>query len=119
MIIASRTPEGEPQCCPICDKVAILEPSDPGRDLSCPSCGSLFWRVRSVLQKKTGRSLEDLRLSTRLRNLDSLDLVDLIMTLEEECHVTIPDRAAAEMQTVEDAIRYIVGEIRRREGPDR
>lgn len=40
---ASRTPEGEPSRCPICGKLAWLEPSWPTRDAPCPYCGSLLW----------------------------------------------------------------------------
>jgi len=38
---------------------------------------------------------------------DSLDLVELVFTLEQELGVTIPDADAAEIRTVGDAVRYI------------
>lgn len=38
---------------------------------------------------------------------DSLDLVELIMTIEEEFEVDIPDEDAEKMATVQDAINYI------------
>jgi hypothetical protein len=40
---ASRTPEGEPNCCPICGKEVRLEPSQPPGDAPCPNCGHLLW----------------------------------------------------------------------------
>ena len=40
-------------------------------------------------------------------NADSLDLVELIMSLEEEFSLEISDDAAAKIQTVQDAIDYI------------
>src|SRR3989344_608404 len=40
---------------------------------------------------------------------DSLDTVELIMALEEEFNVEIPDEDAEKMKTVGDAIRYIEG----------
>ncbi len=40
---SSRTPEGEPNCCPICGKSLWLEPSDPPGDAPCPFCGCLLW----------------------------------------------------------------------------
>jgi acyl carrier protein len=40
--------------------------------------------------------------------LDSLDLVELFIELEEEFGVAIPDEAAENMTTVADAIRFIV-----------
>ncbi len=38
---------------------------------------------------------------------DSLDTVELIMALEEEFSVEIPDEDAEKMKTVGDAIKYI------------
>ncbi|MCA9404302.1 MAG: acyl carrier protein, partial [Candidatus Omnitrophica bacterium] len=38
---------------------------------------------------------------------DSLDTVELIMALEEEFSVEIPDEDAEKMTTVGDAIKYI------------
>ena len=38
---------------------------------------------------------------------DSLDTVELIMALEEEFNVEIPDEDAEKMNTVGDAIKYI------------
>ncbi len=38
---------------------------------------------------------------------DSLDTVELIMDLEKEFNISIPDEAAEKIQTVKDAIDYI------------
>ncbi len=38
---------------------------------------------------------------------DSLDTVELIMALEEEFGIEIPDEEAEKMKTVGDAIKYI------------
>jgi hypothetical protein len=44
MVISSRTPEGDPNRCPICGKDTRTEPSTvPLRDAPCPHCGSLLW----------------------------------------------------------------------------
>ena len=40
-------------------------------------------------------------------NADSLDLVEMIMSLEEEFGVEIPDEDAEKLLTVQDAIDYI------------
>ncbi len=40
---------------------------------------------------------------------DSLDVVEMIMTLEDEFAVTITDEAVAELKTVGDVVRYIEG----------
>ena len=38
---------------------------------------------------------------------DSLDIVELVMAMEEEFDLEIPDEDAEKIQTVGDAIRYI------------
>lgn len=43
MTIASRTPEGDPNRCPICGASVKVEPSDPLADAPCPNCGHLLW----------------------------------------------------------------------------
>ena len=40
-------------------------------------------------------------------NLDSLDLIELVMSLEEQFSITIPDEQAGQIQTVGDAVRFI------------
>ena len=42
---------------------------------------------------------------------DSLDLVELIMSMEEEFDVSIPDEDAEKIATVKDAIDYVKGAI--------
>jgi hypothetical protein len=44
MPISSRTPEGDPNRCPICGLDTRTEPSEtPTRDAPCPHCGHLLW----------------------------------------------------------------------------
>ena len=40
-------------------------------------------------------------------NADSLDIVELVMALEEEFHIEIPDDEAEKIRTVNDAFEYI------------
>jgi hypothetical protein len=42
MVISSRTPEGDPNRCPICGHDCRLEPSQFLRDAPCPRCGCLL-----------------------------------------------------------------------------
>jgi hypothetical protein len=43
--ISSRTPEGQPNICPVCGKYLQIEPSSPAGDAPCPHCGCLLWYV--------------------------------------------------------------------------
>ena len=38
---------------------------------------------------------------------DSLDIVELVMAMEEEFDIEIPDEDAEKIQTIADAIKYI------------
>ena len=40
---ATRTPEGEPNRCPLCGNDIVLVPSHPPGDAPCPHCGQLLW----------------------------------------------------------------------------
>jgi acyl carrier protein len=104
--ISSRTPEGDGYLCPICGKMAALEASSGSRDVPCPSCGHLLWWIRDRLGI-TGDLLETLRWARDEIGEDSLDLVELVMELEEEFEVTIPDHEAENCRTIEDLIRLI------------
>jgi anti-sigma B factor antagonist len=43
MVVSSRTPEGQPNHCPVCGSQLRIEPSDPAGDAPCPRCGHLVW----------------------------------------------------------------------------
>jgi acyl carrier protein len=130
-IISSRTPEGVPNHCPICDTFVCLEPSQPPGDAPCPNCGTLLWFFPTsagmrFYESKAIAPLRDKILQTLCANLgvnqeqistttsfskdigaDSLDIVELVMELEEEFGVTIPDEDAEKIKTVGDAIDYL------------
>ena len=38
---------------------------------------------------------------------DSLDIVELVMSLEEEFDIEIPDEDAEKIQTIDDAVSYL------------
>lgn len=107
MPIASRTPEGLPHRCPVCGRTAILEPSYPGGDAVCPSCGGLLWRFRDQLGRAAGVAPERIRLADALRDADSLDVVELVMELEEECGVALDPAALEQVRTVADLLRLL------------
>jgi acyl carrier protein len=129
MPIASRTPEGWPNRCPTCGAEWRIEPSQPTGDAPCPVCGQLVWfdpdgveqRVREILTRNFGiRSAGMSGGSSFVTDLgaDSLDVVEVIMELEEEFGVSMPDEAAERLRTIDDVIEYIVRQIREKRGED-
>lgn len=110
MNISSRTPEGHPNRCPLCDAFVELEPSVPFGDAPCPACGQLIWftkrrdglmfynakmasilqlHIREFIADKLGISVD--RIPSKIEELDvmalggdSLAIVELVVELEEE-----------------------------------
>ena len=70
----------------------------------------VYERVKAALVDKLGADegaiSEDAAFQEDL-NADSLDLVEMIMSLEEEFGVEIPDEDAEKILTVGDAMSYI------------
>ncbi len=67
-------------------------------------------RVRAIIAEQLGVKLEEVTDSASFiedLGADSLDTVELVMALEEEFGIEIPDEDAEKMVTVGDAIKYI------------
>lgn len=116
MTVSSRTPEGMPSNCSLCGATNNIEYSEPASDAPCPNCGHLLWASAQLVQSFTKRfedvlntSPGEITANTRFADLgsDSLGAVELVMELEEEFDINIPDDAAEQIQTIGDAVRYI------------
>lgn len=67
-------------------------------------------KVVKVIADKLGVETSEVVLDASLVDdlgADSLDLVELVMTMEEEFDIEIPDEDAEKLVTVKDAIEYI------------
>lgn len=108
MTISSRTPEGSPGKCPLCQADVVIEPSILTGDAPCPQCGHLLWFVQlndqayffdrqtaaakrphllEVIAQQLGVEpdrIENVPHLLRKLRADSLDMVELVMELEEE-----------------------------------
>lgn len=125
MTISSRTPGGMPSDCPLCGAKTNIVFSDPVGDAPCPNCGHLLWASAQLLHSVTqryadvfGTALGAVNATTRFADLgaDSLDTVEMVMELEEEYDVNIPDDVAERIQTVGDAVRCIQDQRRGADG---
>jgi acyl carrier protein len=119
MTISSRTPEGVPGQCPICEKLICVEPSLTTGDAPCPRCGTLLWFVvveaAARFYPQGDISPRKKQLIERLANAaqDSLDFAEFVMELEEEFGTEwhVPDAKIQEMRSVGDLIDYIIREL--------
>ncbi len=67
-------------------------------------------RLKKIVAEQLGVDESKIVPSARFTedlNADSLDLVEMIMSLEEEFGVEIPDEDAEKILTVQDALDYI------------
>ncbi|HBU08817.1 MAG: acyl carrier protein [Candidatus Omnitrophota bacterium] len=67
-------------------------------------------KVKSIIAEQLGVKPEEVTPAASFIDdlgADSLDTVELVMALEEEFGIEIPDEDAEKMTTVGDAIKYI------------
>lgn len=67
-------------------------------------------KVLEVVAEQLGVSVEDLTEETSFKddlNADSLDLFQIIMSLEEEFGIEIPNEDAEKILTIGDALKYV------------
>lgn len=70
----------------------------------------VFDIVRKILAQQLDLNEEDITMESAIVDdlgADSLDVVDLVMTLEDEFDQEIPDEVIEEMKTVGDIVHYI------------
>ena len=107
MTISSRTPEGLPHRCPVCGETSAVEPSYPGGDACCPVCGQLLWELRDRLGQRGIDNRFDIDAMLADLGVDSLELVELAMELEEIYDINVTEDEASQLQTVNDWLRFI------------
>ncbi len=67
-------------------------------------------KVKSIIAEQLGVKLEEINETSSFVDdlgADSLDTVELVMALEEEFKIEIPDEDAEKITSVGDAIKYI------------
>lgn len=71
---------------------------------------STYDRVKKVIADRLDRGEDEITPEASFvedLGADSLDVVELVMALEEEFEIDIPDEEAEEIKTVGAAVRYI------------
>ena len=69
-----------------------------------------FEKVKKIIVEQLGVEEEEVAMESSFIDdlgADSLDIVELIMALEEEFDIEIPDSEAEKIATVGDAVEYI------------
>jgi len=74
----------------------------------------VFEKIRKILADQLEIEEKMITLESNLvdeLNADSLDIVELIMDLEQEFDISIPDEDLPKVATVQDIVSYIEGQI--------
>ena len=74
----------------------------------------VFEKVKKIIVEQLGVEEDEITMESSFIDdlgADSLDIVELIMALEEEFDIEIPDDAAEKIKTVKNAVDYIDSQI--------
>ncbi len=72
-------------------------------------------RVKDIIAEQLGVKKEEIKPESSFIDdlgADSLDTVELVMALEEEFGIEIPDEDAEKMTTVGEAVKYIEEKVK-------
>jgi acyl carrier protein len=75
---------------------------------------SAFDRVKAIVVEQLGVDAAQVTAQSKFvedLGADSLDVVELVMALEEEFDIEIPDEDAEKIATVGEAVRYIESHV--------
>ncbi|MGH4122324.1 MAG: acyl carrier protein [Clostridium sp.] len=70
----------------------------------------MFEKIRATIASQLSIDEEEIKMESSFMNnlgADSLDIVELIMALEEEYDIEIPDEDVEKIATVGDVVEYI------------
>ena len=71
---------------------------------------SVFEKVKAIIAEQLGVDEDEVTMEASFiedLGADSLDIVELVMALEEEFDLVIPDEEAEKIRTVGQAVKYI------------
>ena len=74
----------------------------------------MFEKVREIIADKLSISEDEITMDSSFLedlNADSLDIVELIMALEDELDMEIPDDEAEKFVTVGDVVKFIKSHV--------
>jgi acyl carrier protein len=131
----AQTAEQAPGRCPLCGVAVPMQPAERFGQASCPQCDKRLWyckhgegvwfhdadrvaalraRVVPIIAKNLDADPDKITDASSFMEdfgADSLDVVELVMGLEEEFRITIPDTEAEKIKTVGDLLDYLARHV--------
>lgn len=74
----------------------------------------IFDEVREILADQLDINIEDIEMTSDLTDdlgADSLDAIDIVMSVEDQYSIEVPDEVIKSMKTVEDIVAFIESNI--------
>lgn len=71
-------------------------------------------KVKAAVAEQLGKNVDEISTDASFMEdlgADSLDLVELVMSFENDFGITIPDEDSAELTTVQKAIDYVASKL--------
>lgn len=87
----------------------VLEKREPMSE------SEIFGKVKDIVAEQLSVDADKVKPEASFQNdldADSLDVVEMVMALEEEFDIEIPDEAAEEILTVQAAVDFIAGKVK-------
>lgn len=70
----------------------------------------IFEKIKEIIIEQLGVDEDTITMNTHLMKdleADSLDAVEIIMAIEDEFDIEVPDEDAEKFQTIGDIVRYV------------
>ena len=70
----------------------------------------MFDKVKAIFEEQLGVSQDEMQLDTKFKDdlgVDSLDLYEIVMKMEDEFDVEIPAEELEDVATFEDVLNYL------------
>ena len=74
----------------------------------------VFDEIKNILADQLTVKESDIKMSSSLSDdlgADSLDAIDIVMSIEDTYEIEVPDEVIEEMETVADIVNYIESQI--------
>ncbi len=70
----------------------------------------VFEKIKEILAEQLDTNADEMSMTTRIVDdlgADSLDVVEMLMTVEDEFEIEIPDSVIEDLKTIGDVVEYI------------
>ncbi len=74
----------------------------------------IFDEVKEILAEQLDVNIDDIEINSSLSDdlgADSLDAIDIVMTVEDQYSIEVPDEVIKSIKTVEDIVSFIESNI--------